>query len=60
VRAKTRRIEEHATTVQALHSVGLAALVALAFDLGWALMDALDDSPLLPAVPAATGTSPSH
>ena len=53
-------LKRDARTVQALHSLALAALVALAFYLGWALMT-LDDRQLPRAVPAAaTGTSPSH
>jgi hypothetical protein len=39
--------------VQTIHSLGVAALVALAFYLGWALMDAPSDPRRPIAVPAA-------
>lgn len=50
-----------ARTVQTIHSLGVAALVALAFYLGWALMDAPSDPQRPIAVPAAgTGARSSH
>src|SRR4051794_32923647 len=53
-------LKRGARTVQALHSLALVALVALAFYLGWALMTP-DDRQLLPAVRAhLTVTELSH